>query len=48
MELEARQWIEAVLEEKVDWGDSDTFAGQPIYEAFKTGELLCRSVELES
>lgn len=42
VEIEARNWIEDVLGEPVEWGQSDDSPGCSFADGLKSGEVLCK------
>ena len=46
IEMDARNWIEDVLEEKVAWGSDEGGPGSGFADGLKSGEVLCKYVFL--
>ena len=44
VELDARNWIEDVVEEPVEWGECDDPPGSSFADGLKSGEVLCKYV----
>ena len=42
--MDAKKWIDDVLEEKVAWGSDDDGPGSGFAAALKSGEVLCKYV----
>ena len=44
VEMQARNWIEEVVGEPVEWGKQDESPGSAFSEGLKNGEVLCKYV----